>query len=121
MEVKPRKKVYLSGKIGSSERAKFAKLAQDIRNDFEDLKDSAELNSKLFFTSKEVCKYLDISKFALDRYASDGIIPFTKPANKLRYFLKEDVDRFATNKENRVKSKEEIESEASSWTLKNKR
>ena len=119
--MKSRKKVYLSGKLGTSEQVKFAKLTQDIHDKIEVMGDQIAISSKQHLTTVEASKYLGISKHTLDSYASKNIIPYYKPQNRLRYYLKEDLDNFAVNNASRIKSREEIEAEASSWSLTNKR
>ena len=113
MEVKSGKKVYFSGKCGPSEKEKYAKQTQDILNKIEDLGSRIAINSKPHLTTVEASIYLGISKHTLDSYASKKKISYHLNQNRRRYFLKEDLDKFAVNKENRVMSQEEIESEAS--------
>jgi len=120
MEVKSRKKVYLSGKCGSSVQIKTAKLTQDIHDTIEALGNQLAINSKPILTLEEACIYLGVSKYTLDRSASENTIAYYKPQNKRRYFLKEDLNNFVMNKEGRVKSRDEIESEASLWSARDK-
>ena len=46
-----------------------------------------------FYTSKEVCKMLNITSNTLDNYCSQGLIAYSKPQRK-RYFFKEDVNNY---------------------------
>ena len=43
-----------------------------------------------FYTSKEVCKMLNITSNTLDNYCSQGLIAYSKPQRK-RYFFKEGI------------------------------
>ena len=56
-----------------------------------------------FYTSKEVCKMLNITSNTLDNYCSQGLIAFSKPQRK-RYFFKEDINDFV--KTYRVRSRQ---------------
>ena len=56
-----------------------------------------------FYTSKEVCKMLNITSNTLDNYCSQGLIAFSKPQRK-RYFFKEDINNFV--KTYRVRSRQ---------------
>jgi len=121
MDVKSGRKVYLSSKCGGSERKTLEKLAQEIQAQMVDMGERIAISSKKYLTTLEAAKYLSISKYTLDSYACKNIIPYYKPQNRHRYYLKEDLDNFVLNNENRVKSKDEIEADASSWALKNNR
>ena len=46
-----------------------------------------------FYTSKEVCKMLNITSNTLDNYCSQGLIAYSKPQRK-RYFFKEDLNNY---------------------------
>ena len=46
-----------------------------------------------FYTSKEVCKMLNITSNTLDNYCSQGLIAYSKPQRK-RYFFKEDINNY---------------------------
>ena len=50
-------------------------------------------SDKDFYTSKEVCKMLNITSNTLDNYCSQGLIAYSKPQRK-RYFFKEDINDF---------------------------
>ena len=49
-----------------------------------------------FYTSKEVCKMLNITSNTLDNYCSQGLIAYSKPQRK-RYFFKEDVNNYISS------------------------
>ncbi|MFL2595114.1 MAG: helix-turn-helix domain-containing protein [Flavobacteriaceae bacterium] len=50
-------------------------------------------DEEAIWTSKEVCKILDISKRTLDQYCYNGEISFYKPKKK-RMFKQSDIDAF---------------------------
>ena len=66
---------------------------------------------KSFLTSDEAAEYLGIAKITLYTYTSRRIISHYKKNRKL-YFSLEDLENFVLNKDNRIKSTEEIEQEA---------
>ena len=84
-------------------------------NDLEKLIKS-QVNKKAL-TLDEVAAYTGLSKSYLYKLTSTGGIPCYKPRAKMVYFDKQEIDNWLLQK--RVKTKEEIEAEASNYlTLK---
>ncbi len=69
---------------------------------------------KIFLTTEEAAEYLGIAKITLYTYTSKRVIPFYKTRRKI-YFKIEDLENYVLNSENRVKSAEEIDQEASRY------
>lgn len=73
--------------------------------------------SKQALTIDEVAAYTGLSKSYLYKLTSDGLIPHYKPRAKMVYFDRNEIDSWLL--QNRVKTKDEIDSEASTYlTLK---
>ena len=93
----------------------------DLDPIYEELKQIKALlinKERPFLTLDEASAYLGgISKFTLYGYTSKQILPFYKLQGRKLYFKIEDLDRFVLNAKNRVKSKEEIDSEAATKLL----
>lgn len=66
---------------------------------------------KPFLTAEEAAEYLGIAKITLYTYTCKRIIPYYKTRRKI-YFKIEDLDNYVMNNDNRIKSTEEIEKEA---------
>ena len=85
-------------------------------NDLEKLIKS-QVNKKAL-TLDEVAAYTGLSKSYLYKLTSTGGIPCYKPRAKMVYFDKQEIDNWLLQK--RVKTKEEIEAEASNYLTLNK-
>ncbi|MFZ1730412.1 MAG: helix-turn-helix domain-containing protein [Bacteroidota bacterium] len=72
--------------------------------------DSIGLSNKSILTFKEACRYLDFSSSYLYKLTSLAQIPHYKPRGKRVYFERRDLDDWL--RQNRVRSENELESEA---------
>lgn len=77
------------------------------------------VSNKTVLTFDEACDYTGISRSYLYKLTSAGEIPFSKPNGKIIFFSKEKLDNWLL--QNKRKSSSEIEQEALSYSLKNKR
>ncbi len=76
--------------------------------------ETSRYSKKPFMTINEASKYLGISKSTLYGYNNQHRISFYKNG-KIIYYKKEDLENFVLNKNNRIKSQEEIEIEAETY------
>lgn len=77
------------------------------------------LGSKKVLTFDEACDYTGISRSYMYKLTGSQSIPCSKPNGKVIFFEKEKLDEWLL--QNKRKSNQEIENEASSYVLKNKR
>ena len=75
------------------------------------------VNSKKIFSFKEACGYLQVSESQLYKLTSQRKIRHYKPSGKLIYFNREDLNAWMQS--NQVKTKEDMEKEATSYLYKN--
>ena len=68
----------------------------------------AVLHTKTVFTAPEAAKYMGIALSTLYKMTSAGIIPFSKPNNKMIYLSKENLDSWLMSKPRIGKEKREI-------------
>lgn len=88
---------------------------------YEELENVIIEKQKPFLTMDEACKYLGISKATAYGYTSKGILPHYKLQNRKLYFKTDELNKFVLNEKNRVKSVKEIESEAATQLLTNRK
>ena len=80
---------------------------------------------RLLFTNKEVltfeeaCEYTGISRSYLYKLTASNNIPHSKPNGKMIFFEKKKLNEWLL--QNSIKSNDEIEAEALSYSFKNKR
>lgn len=74
---------------------------------------------KLVLSFDEACKYCNISKSKMYKHTSSNNIPYYKPEGKLIFFKKEELDQWLLR--NRQASNEELEREATKYSLTKKR
>ena len=67
----------------------------------------------------EACKYCNLSKSKMYKHTSNKNIPYYKPEGKLIFFKKEELDQWLLR--NRQASMEELEREATKYSLKKNR
>ncbi len=77
------------------------------------------LSNKTVLTFDEACDYTGISKSYMYTLTSKGKIPCSRPTGKIIFFSKQKLDDWLL--ENGQKGESEIEKEALSYVLKNKR
>lgn len=77
------------------------------------------ISNKRALTFDEACDYTNFSRGYLYKLTADNKIPFSKPNGKLIFFDKDKLDEWLL--QNKRKSNQEIENEASAYVLKNKR
>ncbi|WP_165731032.1 helix-turn-helix domain-containing protein [Polaribacter sp. 20A6] len=77
------------------------------------------LSNKTVLTFEEGCEYTSIKPSYMYKLTSSKSIPHSKPNGKVIFFNKEKLESWML--QNEVKSKQDIESEALSYTLKNKK
>lgn len=65
-----------------------------------------------FLTLEEASEYMGLAKQTIYQYTSRREIPFYKLRGKKLYFLKQDLDSFIINEKNLVKSRKQIDQEA---------
>lgn len=65
--------------------------------------------------SKEACEFLKISYSTLSQYASNRLIPYTRPTGGKRYFFKADLLAFLNI--NRIETDLEINTKATNYIL----
>jgi excisionase family DNA binding protein len=64
---------------------------------------------KPFLNLNEASDYLGLSKHSIYSYTSRGVIPHYKTGRKI-YFSIEELNKWILNKENKIRSMDEIES-----------
>ena len=72
--------------------------------------------AKNILSFEEVCAFLNFSKSYLYKLTSTCAIPHFKPSGKMVYFEREELEKWL--RQNPVKTKDQIEMEASSYILK---
>jgi excisionase family DNA binding protein len=77
------------------------------------------LSNKKALTLEEGCEYTGLKPSYMYKLTSSKTIPHSKPNGKVIFFDKDKLDSWML--QNEVKSKQDIESEALSYTLKNKK
>ena len=65
-------------------------LVNELANQIEGLKHL----HKTIFTSEEVAEYTGLKKSYVDKLCSQRKIPFYQPRGKMKYFKREDIDRW---------------------------
>ncbi|MDU1905059.1 MAG: helix-turn-helix domain-containing protein [Dysgonomonas sp.] len=76
------------------------------------------LNNKKVLNFEETCEYTGLSRSYLYKLTAAALIPHSKPNGKVLYFDKDKLDSWLL--ENHVKTRQEIEKEASSFTFRKK-
>lgn len=76
------------------------------------------LGSKKVLSFDEACDYTGFSRSYMYKMTSSNTIPFSKPNGKVIFFEKEKLDKWLL--QNGIKSNQDIENEALSYTLNNK-
>lgn len=76
------------------------------------------LNQKTVLNIDEATIYLSVSKSHLYKMTSAGRIPHYKPTGKRIYFKRNELENWMLR--NRVKSYDEIETEAANYLMRNK-
>ena len=84
-------------------------------NELEQLIQEQQLHNKEILSLKEAAKYLGISKSTLYKMTFDNRIIHYKPAGKLIYFKKEDLEQYLFKY--KVKSNDELEADIESKLL----
>ncbi|UMB52964.1 helix-turn-helix domain-containing protein [Lutibacter sp. A64] len=74
---------------------------------------------KTVFNFDEACMYCCISKSKMYKHTSTNNIPFYKPEGKLIFFKKEDLDKWLLR--NRQSSRDELQREATKYSLTKRR
>lgn len=74
--------------------------------------------AKNILSFEEACAFLNFSKSYLYKLTSTCAIPHFKPSGKMVYFEREELEKWL--RQNPVKTKDQIEMEASSYILKKK-
>ena len=77
------------------------------------------ISNKKVLTFDEACDYTGLSRSYLYKLTSSGTIPHSKPNGKIIFFEKEKLDKWLLK--NARKSTDEIEEEALSYVIKNKK
>ncbi|WP_158837795.1 helix-turn-helix domain-containing protein [Polaribacter sp. L3A8] len=77
------------------------------------------LSNKTVLTFEEGCEYTSIKPSYMYKLTSTKSIPHSKPNGKVIFFNKEKLESWML--QNEIKSKQDIESEALSYTLKNRK
>ena len=77
------------------------------------------LSNKVIFNLPEACLYCNVTKSYMYKLTSSQKIPHYKPQNKAIFFKKSELDCWLL--QNRVKTTEEIEQEASNFLLRNRK
>lgn len=72
--------------------------------------------AKNILSFEEACAFLNFSKSYLYKLTSTCAIPHFKPSGKMVYFEREELEKWL--RQNPVKTKDQIEMEASSYILK---
>lgn len=72
--------------------------------------------AKNILSFEEACAFLNFSKSYLYKLTSTCAIPHYKPSGKMVYFEREELEKWL--RQNPVKTKDQIEMEASSYILK---
>lgn len=72
--------------------------------------------AKNILSFEEACAFLNLSKSYLYKLTSTCAIPHFKPSGKMVYFEREELEKWL--RQNPVKTKDQIEMEASSYILK---
>lgn len=75
--------------------------------------------NKDVLTLEEACSFCGISKSYMYKLTSAQQIPHFKPRDRLIYFKKSDLESWLL--QNRVSTKKEIDSQATLYTIKNKK
>lgn len=89
-------KTYLEMKfnhIDESIREYLEEITCDLANKMLDLH---QLNSKQILSTREACRYLDVSENQLYKMTSQNKIRYSKPNGKCMYFKKTDLDDYMT-------------------------
>lgn len=73
-------------------------------------------HAKNILSFEEACAFLNFSKSYLYKLTSTCAIPHYKPSGKMVYFEREELEKWL--RQNPVKTKDQIEMEASSYILK---
>lgn len=73
------------------------------------------IGNKKVLTFDEACDYTGLSKSYLYKLTAAAMVPHSKPNGKVLYFDKEKLDSWLL--ENQVKTKNDIEKEATSYSL----
>lgn len=84
-------------------------------NELEQLIQEQQIHHKEILSLKEAAKYLGISKSTLYKMTFENKISHYKPAGKLIYFKKQDLERYLLK--HKVKSNDELESDIESKLL----
>ena len=74
--------------------------------------------AKNILSFEEACAFLNFSKSYLYKLTSTCAIPHFKPSGKMVYFEREELEKWL--RQNPVKTKDQMEMEASSYILKKK-
>lgn len=77
------------------------------------------LSNKTVLNFEEACDYTGLSRSYMYKLTASGEIPHSKPNGKIIFFSKEKLDNWLLK--NQRKSASEIEQDALSYVLKNKR
>ncbi len=84
-----------------------------------DLLQKGNIAQKEVLTIDEVGAYTGLSKSYLYKLTSTNQIPFYKPNNKMVYFKRQEIEEWLL--QNRRKTKAEIEGEAATYLVTNKK
>lgn len=72
--------------------------------------ETATYNGKTILTAAEAAEYLGLSRGYIYNLTSQRRIPHSKPAGKIIYFSKDELDKWALR--NRIQTVEELSAEA---------
>ena len=104
-----------------SEYFQITQTLNQINGKLDHLQKLTSAKEKPFFTLSEASDYLGLSKQTIYHYTSTGQIPFHKLNDRRLYFNLNDLNEFILNKGNRYKSNSEIEAEATSKVIADRR
>lgn len=104
-----------------SEYFQITQTLNEINGKLDHLQKLTTAKEKPFLNLNEASSYLGLSKQTIYHYTSTGQIPFHKLNDRRLYFNINDLDNFILNSGNRYKSNVEIETEATSKVITNRR
>lgn len=90
----------------------LTEILDKIFKNQEKLESLLKTRERPFISLKEAASYLSLPTGTVYNYTHRGILPHYKLNKRRLYFNIQDLDNFILNRENRVRSQEEIEQEA---------
>lgn len=91
----------------------------DLHKFMKDLEVKYYLNNKKVLSFEEGCNYCNLSSSKMYKHTSNNNIPYYKPEGKKIYFKKEELDNWLLR--NRQSTNEELEREATKYSLNKRR